>query len=227
MKSPDNVSELRRFLGMAKQLRKFSPNLATITQPLRELLSKKNSWCWNDEQETPFKATKEELIKPTVLSFNPTAPTKVSADASSFGIGAVLLQHDTKQWRPVAFTSRSLSEVDRRYVQIKKEALTTTWACEKFVDYLLGAKFEVETDHKPLMPLLSTTHLNSLPPRVLRFQLEMNRFDYTICHVPGKHLYTADALSRAPTAEPGKNSIAFQNEVGSVCRSSYLYTPGK
>ena len=62
MKSPDNVSELRRFLGMANQLGKFSPNLATITQPLRELLSKKNSWCWNTEQEAAFTATKQELV---------------------------------------------------------------------------------------------------------------------------------------------------------------------
>ena len=214
MKSPDGVSELRRFLGMANQLGKFSPSLATITQPLRELLSKRNSWCWNTEQEAAFDATKQELVKHTVLAlYNPTAPTKVSADASSFGLGAVLLQHDTKQWRPVAFASRSLSEVERRYAQIEKEALATTWACEKFVDYLLGAKFTIETDHKPLVPLLSTTHLNSLPPRVLRFRLRMNRFDYDICHVPGKDLYTADALSRAPTAEPGKNSVAFQSEI--------------
>ena len=64
------------------------------------------------------------------------------------------------------------------------------------------------------MPFLSTTHLNSLPPRVLRlFRLRINRFYCTICHVPGKHLYTADTLPQAPTAEPRKNSIAFQNKV--------------
>jgi len=168
-------------------------------------ICEKNSWCWNS---AAFNATKAELSKPTVLSlYNPTAPTKVSADTSSYGIGAVLLQHDTKQWRLIAFASQSLSEVERCYAQIEKEALAATWACEKLVDYLLGAKFTVETDHKPLVPLLNTTHLNSLPPRVLRFRLRMNRFDYHICHIPGKE------LSQAPTSEPGKNSIGFQNEL--------------
>ena len=78
MRSPENISELRRFLGMVNQLGKFTPNLATITQPLRELLSKKNSWCWTATQEQAFSATKNELLKPTVLAlYNPNAPTKV------------------------------------------------------------------------------------------------------------------------------------------------------
>ena len=58
--------------------------------------------------------------------------------------------------------------------------------------------FEVETDHKPLVPILSSKHLDSLPPRVLRFRLRMARYDYSISHIAGKLLYTADALSRAP-----------------------------
>ena len=112
MRSPDNISELRRFLGTVNQLGKFTPNLATITQPLRELLSKKNSWCWTATQEQAFSATKNELLKPI---YKPNAPTKVSADAASFGLGAVLLQKNSDAWKPIAFASRSLSEVERRY----------------------------------------------------------------------------------------------------------------
>ena len=37
-----------------------------------------------------------------------------------------------------------------------------------------------------------------MPPRVLRFRLRLTRFEYSIQHVPGKFLYTADTLSRAP-----------------------------
>ena len=58
--------------------------------------------------------------------------------------------------------------------------------------------FTLETDHKPLVPLLSHKHLDSLPPRVVRFRLRLMRFDYIIKHVPGKSLHTADTLSRAP-----------------------------
>ena len=75
------------------------------------------------------------------------------------------------------------------------------WACEKFSGYILGKRVHLETDHKPLVPLLSKTHLDRLPPRVLRFRLRLMRFDYSVSHVPGKLLYTADALSRAPVDE--------------------------
>ena len=199
MEPPTNVPELRRFLGMVNQLGKFSRNLAELTQPLRELLSKKQAWLWGPNQEQAFSSIKNELSQPTTLTlYNPEAQTKVSADASSYGLGAVLLQKSNDLWKPVAFASRTMTETERRYAQIEKEALATTWACEKFASYLLGLEFMIETDHKPLVPLLGMKNLDSLPPRVLRFRLRLNRFSYSIVHVPGKLMYTADTLSRSP-----------------------------
>ena len=80
----------------------------------------------------------------------------------------------------------------------RKEALAVTWACSKFSNYILGRPFLIKTNHKPLVPILSTKHLDDLPPQVLRFRLRLARFSYTIEHMPGKLLYTADTLSRAP-----------------------------
>ena len=91
-----------------------------------------------------------------------------------------------------------MTDTERHYAQTEKEALAITWACEKFSDYILGKPIPIETDHKPLVPLLGTKSLDSLPPRVLRFRLRLDRFTYNIIHVPGKHLHAADALSRAP-----------------------------
>ena len=54
MDAPTNLSDLRRFLGMANQLGKFSPRLAEITQPLRELLSSKKTWLWGPDQQSAF-----------------------------------------------------------------------------------------------------------------------------------------------------------------------------
>ena len=157
MVPPTNVSELRRFLGMSTQLGKFTPHLAELTQPLRELLSHKNSWLWGPAQEKAFLQVKDELTKPSVLLlYDPLLQTKVTADASSFGLGAVLSQKDsTDFWRPVAFASRALSVTEKRYAQIEKEALAVTWASEKFQDFVLGKEFIIETDHKPLVPLLN------------------------------------------------------------------------
>ena len=199
MNQPENVSELRRFLGMVNQMGKFVINLAELTQPLRELLKKNTKWQWNSPQEVAFVKIKEELCKPTVLSFyDPNLPTKVSADASSYGLGAVLLQQHNSQWKPVAYASCSMSETEKRYSQIEKEALAVTWACDKFANYIIGIHIIIETDHKPLLSLLSTKHLEDLPPRIMRFRLRLARISYSIIHSPGKLLYTADTLSRAP-----------------------------
>ena len=111
------------------------------------------------------------------------------------GLGAVLLQLHHGEWKPIAFASRSLSDTERRYAQIEKEALALTWACEKFSEYVLGKEIELETDHKPLVPILGKKISDSLPPRVVRFHLRLMRFKYKIKHVPGKHLYTPDTLS--------------------------------
>ena len=199
MASPKNVGELRRFLGMVNQLRKFSKNIAEFTKPLRELLSKKCSWHWGHTQDQAFANIKSELSRPTILTlYDPAKETKVTADASSYGLGAVIMQRQDSQWRPTAYASRSMNETEQRYAQIEKEALAITWACEKFTNFILGKRFQIETDHKPLVPLFSTKHIDDLPPRILRFRLRLARFDYSISHVPGKHLYTADTLSRAP-----------------------------
>ena len=139
MKPPKDVTELRRFLGMVNQLGKFTPRLAELTHPLRELLGKRNLWRWESPQNVAFSQIKEELSKLTTLvPYNMEAETKVSADSSSYGVGAVLLQKQQQSWRPVAYASRSLSETEKRYAQVEKEALAITWACERFSTYLLG-----------------------------------------------------------------------------------------
>ena len=225
MKAPTNISALRRFMGMTNQLGKFSQKLAELTQPLRQLLSKRSAWIWGPDQERAFNNIKTELTKPTILAmYDPSAPTKVSADASSHGLGAVILQQQESGWKPIAYASRSMTETEIRYAQIEKEALATTWACEKFSTYILGMKFSIETDHKPLVPLLGSKNLDRLPPRILRFRLRLARFDYTISHVPGKLLYTADALSRAPSTDQD-NDMELQQDVDHVIETCVLNLP--
>ena len=170
MPAPTNSSGLRHFLGMANQLAKFSPRLSELSQPLCALLSSKNSWVWGDQQEAAFNQVKKVLTTPLVLSlYDPSADTKIAADVSSFGLGAVLLQSHPSGWRPVAYASRALTETERRYAQIEKEGLAVTWGCERFADYILGKKITIETDHKPLVPILGSKHLDTLPLRLLRF----------------------------------------------------------
>ena len=138
---------------------------------------------------------------------------KISADTSSYGLGAVLLQNtDGTTWQPVAFTSRALSETELRYAQIEKEALALVYACEKFSDYVLGKNILLETDHKPLVPLFGSKSLDTLPPRVLRFRIHLMRFQYRIVHVLGKTLYIANTLSRAPVSTTNTEEVEKDTE---------------
>ena len=200
MERPQNVAELQRFLGTINHQQKFIENLSEKTMPLRNLLSSKNEWHWGQAQEESFSRLKKEMTQAPVLAhYCSEKETIISADVSSYGLGAVLLQvqeDDTK--KPIAYASRSMTSTEQRYAQIEKEALATTWACEKFADFVLGKEFLIETDHKPLVPLLGSKCLQDMPPRIQRFRMRLMRYSYQIVHVPGKDLTTADTLSRAP-----------------------------
>lgn len=173
MKMPQEQTELRRFLCMGNQLRKFQPQIAELSKPPRDLLSLKSHWLWGDAQQQAFAALKESLTStPTLAHYDASCQTKLSSDASSYGLGAVSMQlQDDGEWHPVAYASRAISPTEQHYAQIEKEALGITWASERFADYLIGLEFHVETDHKPLVPLVSTRNLEDLPARVERFRM--------------------------------------------------------
>ena len=137
----------------------------------------------------------------------------LSADASNHGLGAVLLQRQlTGDLQPVAFISRSMTPTETRYAQIEKEALAFTWACERLADYLVGMEFHIQTDHKPLVPLFSSKHMEDIALRVQRFRMRMMRFQFTVSHIPGKDFIIADALSRAGVSTPTRADEALQQE---------------
>ena len=187
MPEPTDVSEVRRVLGMVNHLSKFSPKLANLTEPLRALLSKKNAWSWTEIHHRAFLSLKEELSSNRVLAlYHPDRETVVSSDASSYGLGGVLLQKQPGgDWKPVMYASRMLTMTEQRYAQIEKEALGVTWTCERFNDYLLGKKFHIHTDHKPLVPLLGHKHLDELTIRLQHFRMRLMRYQFTISHIPG------------------------------------------
>ena len=149
-------------------------------------------------QQYAFEDIKSELVKaPVLCAFDVTKRHRVSADANKSALGAVLLQEtEENRWQPVEYASRKMTDAEIRYAMIEKEALAITWACEKFDYYLVGRKFEIETDHKPLISLLVEKDLSQLPLRIQRFKMRLMRFDYQIFHTPGSLMFIADTLIR-------------------------------
>ncbi len=89
--NPKNVKELRSFLGMMNYYRKFIPSLATILKPLTSLLEKNHKWAWNEECVRAFEKAKALLTSsPVLVHYDPKLPMRMAADASAYGVGAVI-----------------------------------------------------------------------------------------------------------------------------------------
>lgn len=161
---------------------------------------KKNQFLWTANHELAFQQLKQDITKaPLLAPFNPNLQSRISADASAYGIGGLLEKLQSNQtWRPICYCSKTLSEAERRYAQIEKEALAIVWVVERLQQYLIGSKFIIRTDHKPLLRILYDKPINELTMRLQRFRMRLVKFDYSIEHVPGKDFSTPDALSRAP-----------------------------
>jgi hypothetical protein len=139
MPDPCNKAELRRVLGMINYLGRFVPNLSELLRPVSELLCDSSVWNWDEPQAAVFRNVEKKLVSaPTLAHFDISKPTVVSADASSYGMGADIMQECSGQLKPVAFASRTLSPAETRYAQIEKECIASTWTCEKFSHYLFG-----------------------------------------------------------------------------------------
>lgn len=123
--------------------------------------------------------------------FDTSKDLTLQVDASKYGLGAVLLQ----EGKPLAYASKSLTDSEINYAQIKKELLAILWGCKGFHQYIYGRHITVESDHKPLEAIIRKP-LSAAPPRLQRMILQLQKYSFTIVHVPGKNIPVADTMSR-------------------------------
>ena len=117
-------------------------------------------------------------------------------------------QQDNRHQKPISYVPRALSSV----------------ACERSSDFIWGKSITVETDHKPLVPMLKTHSLDQLPPILQRLRMRLMRFNINrMVHVPGKQIYTSDTLSRLQHRQSGSETeeslIPDQEMSAFVCRN--------
>ena len=200
--APANASETRSFLGTVGFSSCFIPDFATIAEPLRRITQKGSTFEWGPSQQKAFSTLKDRLANATSLAYyDSSAPTEVIADASPFGLGAVLVQTQDGVRRAVSYASRTLTPGEHRYSQTEREALALVWSFERFRQYLLGREFTLVTDHQPLKAIYLPTSRPSA--RIERWVLRLQEFQFRVQYVPGWQ-NIADALSPA-TSWPSIN----------------------
>jgi len=195
MPTPEDKHGIQRLLGMVNYVAKFLPNISEVTSPLRELLKKDVAWHWTERHEQSFNDIKKlltETSKGVLKYYDPKQPVGLQVDACKSGLGAVLMQGGS----PIAYASRSLTETECKYAQIEKELLAVVFGCERFHQYIYAKEVTVETDHRPLVSII-TKSLDKAPARLQRMLLRLQRYNIDLQYKPGKELYTADTLSRA------------------------------
>lgn len=200
MKTPSSLRHLRTFLQTCSWFRKFIPNFSAIAEPLTRLLKKNQPWSWGSDQASAFQELKQRLSSaPILIQADYSKPFILRTDASSYALGAVLLQGEGNEERPIEYASRLLIPAERNYSTTEREALAVVWAVERFRGYIEGHEVIVGSDHQPLKWLLT---LKSPSGRLVRWALKLQCFNLKFQYTPGKANVIADTLSR-PTCEEG------------------------
>ena len=192
MDPPQNVASIQSFNGMVNYLKKFSPVLSELSEPLRRLCKSGVGCTWESKQQSAFEAIKQVIMTLPVLAyFDKTKKHTIQCDASKKPLGAALLQES----KPVMYMSRALAETEQRYSNIERELLAIVFALERLNPYTFGRTITVQSDHQPLQSIWKKS-IVSASPRLQRLLLRLAHYEINKEFLHGKENVIADALSR-------------------------------
>ena len=218
---PEDITQLRAFLGAINWYGNFIPGLKDLRGPLDDMLKKDSKFEWDNIRREAFKRLKQALHSDLALAhYDPTKPLVVAADASSYGIGAALLQRrDNGKLKPIQYAATSFSDTEKKYAQVEREALALVYAVKKFHRYIYGGRFELHTDHKPLLRIFGNKH--GIPVhsanRLLRYAHTLLGYDFETKYIDNASFAYADFVSRLmhTHGRPGVEDIVIAHIRGS------------
>ena len=199
--TPQNVDDLRSFLGLTGYYRRFISDYSGRAAPLTGMLKKGVAWEWTTQRDEAFRDLRSALTCAPVLTFPRAECTFIlDTDASDFAIGGVLSQLQDGEERVIAFHSKTLNDTQRRYCTTKRELLAIKACIEQWEHYLRMDKFLLRTDHAALK-WVSTMACRDVT--MLRWAGYIQEFNFDIEHRPGRLHVNADAMSRASLRKCG------------------------
>jgi hypothetical protein len=193
MQPPSDKGQLRSFIGCVQYFREhLGIDAAALTKPLTEMTRKNVTFLWTAEHQECFEEIKRRILRNQKLAFlDYSLPIFVRTDASKLGCGAQLFQVVNGRERTVSYLSKAFTPTESRWSVLEQELFGCFYAVKRWAPMLLGTKFTILTDHKNILQLHK-----SVVPKIVRWRLQMQPFEYTVRHVPGPENVVADCLSR-------------------------------
>lgn len=193
---PKDAKSVQRFLGLTSYFRRFIPSFSVIAKPLYDLIRKNVTFNFIDEHLEAFETLKNKLVSSPVLAvYSPKLATELHCDACSTGYGAVLLQKQADGlFKPISYFSKRTSIVESKYHSYELEMLAIINALNRFRIYLQGLNFKIVTDCNSIKLALSKREIN---PRINRWALVLQNYDYQLEHRASNRMRHVDALSRS------------------------------
>lgn len=210
---PRDQHGVRQFIGLCSFFRRFVKDFAIIAKPLTSLLKRDTPWVWGESQMRAFNTLKNELMRKPILSlYDPKAITEVHTDACKIGVAGILMQRDDNgTLKPVAYFSRQTTLDEQHMTSYELETLAVVASLLRFRVYLIGITFRIFTDCNSLR---ATFLKRDLIPRVARWWIYMQEFDYSVEYRPGKSMAYVDALSRNPPSNSNFTESVNKVDVG-------------
>ena len=193
IKVPSDVTQVRRLLGMVGYFRHFIKDFALVAAPLYELLQKSEPFTMTETRIEAINQLKAKLLEcPTLYNPHPDWEYVLDTDASTTAIGAVLMQQDPEgHLYPLRFGSRRLTPTERNWPIYELEGFAIVYFILSYRPYLIGRHFTIHSDHKPLQWLWKIDK-----PRLARWSMAIQQFDFTIIYNPGTTQEHADIFTR-------------------------------
>ena len=195
--SPNTPKKAKSVICALAYYRKFVPNFAQLSQPIMDLSTlHAKEFKWTPEHETLFrKLIKQICTHATVHLPDPKKPYYVQTDASNYcGAGKLFQKDEEGNELLIACVSRTFTKTERAYSTIKKEVLAllyTLRTMDFFIRYSNDLK--ILTDAQGILFLSMCKDSQGI---LMRFSLELSKYDAEVIHVPGVNNEVADVLSR-------------------------------